>query len=68
MLVANIFCFSCNVTILWTIFQIAKILDLSKLKASADDNLNLTKILKFIFEREENIVGKGDFLLFPQCF
>ena len=51
-----------------------KILDWSKLKAFADDKLNVTKELKFVLGREENIVGKGEsagnqhFLLFPQCF
>ena len=49
-------------------------MDLSKLKASADDNLNVTQKLKFALGRVENIVGKGEnagyqhFLLFPQCF
>ena len=51
-----------------------KILDWSKLKALADDNINLAEKLKFVLERVENIVGKGEnagyqhFLLFPQCF
>ena len=51
-----------------------KMLDLSKLKAFTDDNLNLNKKLKFAMGRVENIVGKGEnagyqhFLLFPQCF
>ena len=51
-----------------------KILDLSKLKAFADNNLNVYQKLKFAFERVENIVGKGEnagyqhFLLFPQYF
>ena len=50
------------------------ILDLSKLKAFADDKIQLTKIMIFVFDRIENIVGKGEnagyphFLLFPQCF
>ena len=49
-------------------------LDWSKLKAFADDKINVTQNLKFVLEREENIVGKGEnagyqhFLLFPQCF
>ena len=48
-----------------------KILDLSKLKGSADNKINVTKKLKFALERAENIVGKGEnsdyqhFLLFP---
>ena len=51
-----------------------KISDLSKLKASADDNVNVTKKLKIKLGSVENIVGKGEnagfqhFLLFPQCF
>ena len=50
------------------------ILDWFKLKALADDKINVTEKLKFDLERVENIVGKGenagnqDFLLFPQCF
>ena len=49
-------------------------LDWSKLKAFADNNLNLAEKLKFVLERAENIVGKGEnagyqhFLIFPQCF
>ena len=51
-----------------------KILDRSKLKAFAEDKINVTEILKFVLERVENIVGKGEnagyqhFLLLPQCF
>ena len=43
-------------------------------KAYADDKINVTEKLKFVLERAENIVGKGEnasyqhFLLFPQCF
>ena len=50
-----------------------QILDLSKLKAFAGDNLGVYQKLKFALGRVENIVGKGehagnhDFLLFPQC-
>ena len=50
-----------------------KILDWSKLKASADDKINVTGMLKFLLERLEN-VGKGEnagyqhFLLFLQYF
>ena len=49
-------------------------LNLSKLKAFADDNLNVYQTLKFVLERIENIFGKGEnagfhlFLLFPQYF
>ena len=50
------------------------ILDWSKLKALADDKINLNKNSKLVLGREENIVGKREnagyqhFLLFPQCF
>ena len=48
--------------------------DLSKWKAFADDKFNLAKKLKFLLDRVEDIVGKGEnagywqFLLFPRCF
>ena len=48
-------------------------LDWSKLKAFADDKINVTKEFKFVVGREEN-VGNGEnagyqhFLLFSQCF
>ena len=51
-----------------------KILDWSKLKALADEKMNVTEKLNFVLGRVENIVGKGEnagyqhFLLFPQCF
>ena len=51
-----------------------KILDWSKLKAFADDKINLNKKSKLVLGRVENIVGKGEnagyqhFLLFPQLF
>ena len=51
-----------------------KILDVTKLKAFADDNINVAQMMIFVFDRVENIVGKGEdagckhFLLFPQCF
>ena len=46
-------------------------LDLSKLK---DDKMNVAKVMFYVIDRPENIVGKGEnavyqhFLLFPQCF
>ena len=49
-------------------------LDWSKFKAHAEDKINVTEILKFVFGRVENIVGKGEnagyqhFLLDLQCF
>ena len=51
-----------------------KILNLSKLKALADDKINVAKMIIYVFDRAENIVEKGEnagyqhFLLFPQCF
>ena len=47
-------------------------LDLSKMKAFADDKI--TQKLKFAYGRMENVVGNVEnggyqhFLLFPQCF
>ena len=49
-------------------------MDLSKLKAFADDKMNVAKMMFHVFDRAENIVGKGEnsgyqhFLLFPHCF
>ena len=49
-------------------------MDWFKLIAFADDQVNVTKKLKHVLERVENIVGKGEnagyqhFLLFQQCF
>ena len=37
-----------------------KILDQTKLKAFADDKLNVTKMIISAFDRVENIVGKGE--------
>ena len=51
-----------------------EVLYLSKLKAFADDKIDLTEKQKFFLKWLENIVGKGEdagyqhFLLFPQCF
>ena len=51
-----------------------KILDLTKLKAFAGDKLNVTKNLKYLSDRVENIVGRGEnsgykhFLLVPKYF
>ena len=58
----------------FTLYQTTKFLTIPKLKVLADDKLNVAEILKFVLEREENIVGKGEnagyhhFLLFSQCF
>ena len=51
-----------------------KFSDWSKLKAFADDKINVIEKLKFVLNKVENLVGRGknpgyqDFLLFPQCF
>ena len=51
-----------------------KILDQSKLKALADDTINVNQELKLVLGRVENILGKGEnagyqhFLLFPKMF
>ena len=45
-----------------------------KLKAFADDKLNIARMMISVFDSEENNMGKGEnagsqhFLLFPQCF
>ena len=50
------------------------LVELSNIKAVADNNSNMVKMKTFAFDRVENIVGKGEnagnqhFLLFPQCF
>ena len=41
-------------------FPHVKILDQSKLKAFADDELNVAKMIISVFDRVENIVGKGE--------
>ena len=41
-------------------FPYGKILDQTKLKAFTDDKLDLTKIIISVFDRVENIVGKGE--------
>ena len=52
----------------------SKILDWPKLKAFAADKMNVIQKLKFVLNRVENIVGKGEnagdehFLLFLHCF
>ena len=47
---------------------------MTKLKAFAEDELNVANKTIFLFDRAENTVEKGEnadyqhFLLFPQCF
>ena len=45
---------------LFNSLQNDKILDWSKLKGFADDKLNVTEKSKFVLQRVENIVGKGE--------
>ena len=51
-----------------------KIVDVTKLKTSADNKSNIAYMMISLFDRVENTVGKGEnaghqhFLLFPQCF
>ena len=51
-----------------------KIRDWPKVKAFADDKMKLAKMIIFVFDRDENIVGKGEnacyqhFLLFQNVF
>ena len=51
-----------------------KIVDWSKLKAFADNKIKALEMMIFVFDRVENIVGKGEnagyqhFFFFPQCF
>ena len=56
------------------LFTRGTILDQTKLKVFADDKLNVTKVTISVFDRVENIVGKGEitcissFFFSPQCF
>ena len=51
-----------------------KISGVTKLKAFADDKIDIAQMMISVFDRVKNIVGKGEnagyrfFLLFPQCF
>ena len=51
-----------------------EILESIKLKAFAGNKINMAKMMISVFDKIENIVGKGKnavyqhFLLFPQCF
>ena len=55
-------------------FYQTKTLDVTKLKAFADDKSNIGKITFSLLDREENTVGKGEnagyqhFLPLPPCF
>ena len=51
-----------------------KILDVTKLKAFAGDKINVAQMMISVFDKVENVMGKGEnagnqqFLLSPQCF
>ena len=51
-----------------------KILDVTRLRAFADDKIDVAQMMISVFDTVEKIVGKGEnagyqhFLLFPQCF
>ena len=68
------YCYDVTVPASFKPFPNAKISDLTKLKAFADDKLNVAKRMISLFDRVENTVEKGEnagyqhFLLFPQCF
>ena len=55
-------------------FKNGNVLVESKLKAFEDNKFNMARVMRFIVDRVENIVGKEEnagyqhFLLFPQCF
>ena len=72
MLVTSIFSFTHNV--FNSLLYSKKSEDLSKLKAFAEDKINVTEKIIFAFGWVENIVGKGEnagyqhFLVFPPCF
>ena len=60
--------------VLYNTLRNDKILDWPKLKAFADDNSNISKKMISLYDKVENIVGKGEnagyqhFLLLPQFF
>ena len=49
-----------------------KIMDSTKFEDFADDTLNVVEMVISVFDRTENILGKGENagnqLLFPKCF
>ena len=57
-----------------TLYWNDKIIEGSKLKAFADDKINVTEKLKSALERVEHMEGKREnagfqhFLLYPKCF
>ena len=51
-----------------TLYQNDNFLDLTKFKAFADDKWNVAKIIIYVFDRVQNIVGKGENAGYPQSF
>ena len=45
-----------------------KILDWFKFKAFAEDKIKVLKMIMFVFDKVENIMGKGETLLLPTFF
>ena len=45
-----------------------KIFDVTKLKALADDTINVARMLISVFDRTENIVGKGENVVYQHSF
>ena len=65
---------NCNYCMVFNPLPNDKSLDVTKVKAFADNKLRVAKMTISLFDRIENTVGKGEnagyqhFLLFPQCF
>ena len=55
-----IFNFEASKNFVFNPFPLDKILDHIKLKAFADDKLNVTKLVISVLDKVENIVGKGE--------
>ena len=61
-------------SVIITLYENDKTLEVTKLKAFADDKIHVAQMMISVFDRVENIVGKREnagyqhFLLFPQCF
>ena len=51
-----------------TLYPLTKILDQSKLKAFADDNLKVIEMTKFIADRIEKLVGNSENAGYPGSF
>ena len=44
----------------FTVYQTAKDLAYTKLKAYADDNFNVAQMWRFFFDGTENVLGQGE--------